>query len=72
MFSLLNFGFGKSFAWLSWPIIGLACIAVVAFAGPTREKDAINKELQQLVDLEHAEKAERLRITYDRQHKLGL
>lgn len=72
LFFLLKFGFGISFAWLSWPIIGLACIAIVAFAGRTREEDAINKELQQLVDLEHAEKVERLHIAYDRQQTLGL
>lgn len=68
VFFLLQFVFDASMAWVAWPIVGVVCLGIYSFADISEEEyDA----LEELEEKDNKERAERLRIAYERRKELG-
>lgn len=68
VFFLLQFAFDVSMAWIAWPIVGVVCLGIYAFAGLSDEEYDVLEEIEKN---DRSERAERLRIAYARRKELG-
>ena len=68
MFFLLQFVFDVSMAWVAWPIVGVVCLGIYSFADISEEEYDVLEELEKE---DNKERAERLRIAYERRKELG-
>ena len=68
VFFLLQFAFDVSMAWIAWPIVGVVCLGIYAFAGLSDEEYDVLEEIEKK---DRSERAERLRIAYERRKELG-
>lgn len=68
VFFLLQFVFDVSMAWVAWPIVGVVCLGIYSFADISEEEYDVLEELEKE---DNKERAERLRIAYERRKELG-
>ena len=68
VFFLLQFVFDVSMAWVAWPIVGVVCLGIYSFADISEEEYDVLEELE---EKDNKERAERLRIAYERRKELG-
>lgn len=68
VFFLLQFIFDVSMAWVAWPIVGVVCLGIYSFADISEEEYDVLEELEKK---DNKERAERLRIAYERRKELG-
>ena len=55
-------------AWVAWPIVGVVCLGIYSFADISEEEYDVLEELEKE---DNKERAERLRIAYERRKELG-
>lgn len=67
-FFVLQMGFDLDFAWVVWPVTGMLMLAWYALYDISDEEDDV---LEELLEKERTERAERLKLAAERRRKLG-
>ena len=65
---MLQFGLDLDYAWVVWPVAGMLVFAWYAVFDISDEEDEI---LEELLEKERADRAERLKLAAERRKELG-
>lgn len=68
LFFVLQLGFDLDFAWVVWPVTGLLIVAWYAVYDISDDEDNV---LEEILDEERRERAERLKLAAERRKELG-
>lgn len=68
VFFVLQFGLDLDYAWVVWPVVGLLSIAWYTVFDISDEEDEI---LEELLEKERTDRAERLKLAAERRKELG-
>ena len=68
VYFVLQLGFDLDYAWVVWPVMGILAVAWYAVFDISNEEDEI---LEELLEKERADRAERLKLAAERRRELG-
>lgn len=68
VFFVLQFGFDLDYAWVVWPVVGMLVFAWYAVFDISDEEDEF---LEELLEKERSDRAERLKLAAKRRKELG-